>query len=124
MEVYVVIAGCRTYYNYEEAKDYIVSSLSEYKATDQITILSGGCKGADSLGERFARENGFPIKRFLPDWEKYGKAAGPLRNKQMVDVCHKVICFWDGKSKGTKSLIQYARKSAKDVAVKIICQKE
>lgn len=54
METYVIIAGCRTYSNYEEAKDYIVSCLIEYETTDQITILSGGCKGADLLGERFA----------------------------------------------------------------------
>ncbi len=122
MEIYVVIAGCRTYSNYEEAKDFIISCLIEYKTIDQITILSGGCQGADLLGERFAKENSFPIKRYLPDWKKYGKAAGPIRNKQMVDVCHKVICFWDGKSKGTESLIKYAKKSEKKVDIKLINQ--
>ena len=118
----VVIAGCRTYSNYEEAKAFIASCLMEYENKEQITVLSGGCKGADLLGERFAKENGFIIKRYLPDWKKYGKAAGPIRNKQMVDACQKVICFWDGKSRGTASLIQYAKKSAKKVDIKLIYQ--
>ena len=113
MEIYVVVAGCRAYTNYEEAKKHLISCLTEYKAEDQIIILSGGCKGADLLGEKFAKENGFPIRRYLPNWKEYGKAAGPIRNKQMVDLCHKVICFWDGKSKGTESLIRYAKKSNK-----------
>ncbi len=120
MEKYVIIAGCRTYSDYQEAKDYILSCLKISETADQITILSGGCKGADCLGERFAKENGFSLERYLPDWKKYGKAAGPIRNKQMVDVCHQVICFWDGKSKGTKSLIQYAKKSEKTVDIKLI----
>ena len=72
---------------------------------------------------QFAKENGFPIKRYLPDWKKYGKAAGPIRNKQMVDICHKVICFWDGKSKGTESLIRYAKKSEKKIDIKLIHQR-
>ena len=124
MERYVVIAGCRDYSNYEEAKAFIVSCLAEYEGNDPITILSGGCRGADLLGERFANEHAFPIKRYLPEWKKYGKAAGPMRNKQMVDACHKVICFWDGKSKGTESLIQYAKKREKKVEIKWIGKDE
>lgn len=118
MEKYVVIAGCRSYTNYEEAKDFIASCLTEYENRDQITILSGGCKGADLLGERFAKEKGYPIRRYLPDWKQYGKAAGPIRNKQMVDACHKVICFWDGKSRGTASLIHYANTIKKQLHIK------
>ena len=124
MEVYVVIAGCRSYTNYQEAKAFITSCLKEYEATACITILSGGCKGADLLGERWAGEMGFPVRRFLPDWKRYKKAAGPIRNKQMVEICHKVICFWDGKSRGTGSLIRYAVSLGKKVEVKRICQGE
>ncbi len=120
MEVYVIIAGSRVYSNYEEAKEYILSCLEEMNNGDPITILSGGCKGADLLGERFAKENGFPVKRYLPDWKQFGRAAGPIRNKQMVAVCHKVICFWDGNSKGTESLIQYAKEAKKKVYIKRI----
>ncbi len=120
MEKNIIIAGCRNYSNYKEAKEFILSCISEYKKTDRLTILSGGCKGADLLGEHFAKEKGFSIKYYPADWKKFGKAAGPIRNKKMVEDCHGVICFWDGKSKGTASLLQFAQKAGKPIKIKYI----
>ncbi len=111
----VVIAGCRDYTNYEEAREYIDCCVSDIRQKYQIIIVSGGCRGADMLGERYARENGFEIERYHADWETYGRSAGPRRNKQMAEVSDYVICFWDEKSKGTKSMIDYARKCGKPV---------
>jgi len=81
-------------------------------------IVSGGAKGADTLAEQFAKENNLPVKIFKPDWAKYGRGAGPVRNKQIVEYADKVIAFWDGESKGTKSSIDLAEKSGKLLTVK------
>lgn len=69
------------------------------------------------LGERFARENGFPVERYLAQWKKYGEKAGPKRNLQMAEVCDYVICFWNGKSRGTACMIAYAKKLSKPLRI-------
>ncbi len=116
----VVIAGCRDYNNYDEAKKYIDFCISEIRKVNEIIIISGGAKGADALGERYAEENGFKVEKYPADWKRYGKSAGPLRNKQMSEISDYVICFWDEKSQGTKSMISYARKCGKPVKTKKI----
>ena len=73
------------------------------------TVISGGAKGADSLGEQFAKEFGYGRTIFLPQWDKYGKSAGFRRNQQIVDACDMVLAFWDGKSRGTADTILKAR---------------
>ena len=116
----VVIAGCRDYNDYEEAKRYIDYCLSDIRKDNDILILSGCAKGADALGERYAEENGFKIEKHHADWAKFGRSAGPERNEQMANLCDYVICFWDGKSRGTKSMIELARKYNKPVNIKPI----
>ena len=109
----VVIAGCRDYNNYDEAKSYIDFCLSNIRKENNIVIVSGCASGANALGERYAKENGFKVEKYPADWKTYGKSAGPMRNKQMAEVCDYVICFWDGKSRGTKSIIAYAKELKK-----------
>ena len=116
----VVIAGCRDYTNYDELKEYVDMCLSNIREENEIIIVSGGAKGADSLGEQYANENGFEVELHLADWDKYGRGAGPRRNKEMAEVSDFVICFWDGKSRGTKSMIEYAKQLNKPVRVKQI----
>ena len=116
----VVIAGCRDYNNYEEAKEYIDFCLSNVRKENEIIILSGCANGADAIGERYAKENGLKIKKYPANWEKYGRGAGPKRNKEMAEVCDFVICFWDKKSRGTKSMINLAKKNKKPVRIKIL----
>ncbi len=116
----VVIAGCRDYSNYNEAKEYIGFCLSDLRQENEIIIVSGCASGADAIGERYAKENGFKVEKYPADWKTYGRSAGPMRNKQMAEVADLVICFWDEKSKGTKSMIDYAKKYDKPVKVKII----
>ena len=72
-----------------------------------------GAKGADSLGERYARDNDLKIKRLVPHWKKYGKAAAIFRNTDIVKAADWVIAFWDGTSRGTKDTIAKARKDDK-----------
>ncbi len=116
----IVIAGCRDYCNYDEAKAYIDFCLSEIPKESNIIIVSGCASGADAIGQRYAKENGLEVEKYPADWKKYGKSAGPIRNKQMAEVCDYVICFWNGKSKGTKSMIDLGAKYNKPVRIKMI----
>lgn len=72
------------------------------------------------IGERYAAENGFLIERYPAEWDKYGKSAGPKRNRKMAEISDYVICFWDGKSKGTKSMIENSLKLEKPIKIKRI----
>ena len=116
----IVIAGSRGFTDYQIAKAYIDFCLSNIRRENEIVILSGGAKGADTLGEQYAKENGFEIERYLADWDTYGKSAGPRRNRIMAEVCDCVICFWDGESRGTRSMIEYAKEYGKPIRIKRI----
>ncbi len=115
----IIISGSRKYTNYEEAKLYIDLCIKELGVENPV-ILSGGCKGADMIGERYAAEKGFVIKRIDAQWSKFGKAAGPIRNKIMATECDVAICFWDSFSVGTKSMIDCLRKENKKIFIKYI----
>ena len=120
MKKRIIIAGCRNFDNYDMAKTYIDFCLSNIKKENDIVIISGCASGADAIGERYAEENGFTVEKYPADWKTYGRSAGPRRNKQMAEVCDCVICFWDGKSKGTKSMIEYAKQYNKPIKIKMI----
>ena len=119
LEKRVVIAGCRNYFDYAQAKKYIDLCLKNIRK-QFIIIISGGCRGADMIGLRYATENNMTFEVYNADWIHFGKAAGPLRNRHMAEVCDYVICFWDGKSKGTFSMIQEAKKLNKPLRIKYI----
>lgn len=116
----IVVAGCRDFNDYNLAKSYIDLCISNIKEKYNLIFISGGCRGADSLGQRYAQENGYNVEIYPADWGKYGKSAGPIRNKLMAEICDYVICFWDLKSRGTKSMIDYANQFNKPIKVKII----
>jgi len=80
-------------------------------------IVSGGASGVDGLGEAWATSNNIPIQRFPAQWKKHGRAAGPIRNREMAEYAEALVAIWDGKSKGTKSMIGEARK--RDLVVHI-----
>ena len=87
-------------------------------------FVSGGCRGVDTIAERFCKLHGYPIKVFNADWATYGKRAGYLRNKQMAEYAAEtggsLIAFWDGKSRGTKMMIELATQNKLDVQVEEI----
>ncbi len=117
----VIIAGSRTFDNYDLLCETMAHLLDDGLARGrEIEIVCGGAKGADALGARWAKEFNYPIKYFLADWNKYGKAAGIIRNKQMGDYADYLIAFWDGKSRGTKHMIEYMKNVNKHGTV-IIC---
>lgn len=116
MEKRILVAGYRDYEQYADAKAYIEMCIKKIQERYALVFLSDGCRDADMLGERDANENGFRIERYPAAWQKYGKSAGPKRNLQMVKACG----FWDGKSRGTASVISYAEKIQKPIKVKRI----
>jgi hypothetical protein len=83
----IIIAGGRTFANYPALCEFCWESLKrigiDNPCAEDLTILSGGAKGADGLGEKFARENHLGVELFPANWKTYGRAAGPIRNKQL-----------------------------------------
>jgi hypothetical protein len=111
----LAIVGSRTFDNKLLEIEYIHLLKTAYETLfgEKIEVISGGAKGADSLAEKAALVSEIPVKVYKPDWNKYGKSAGYIRNQQIIDVCDMVLAFWDGKSKGTKDTIQKAKKAKK-----------
>jgi len=110
----IAIIGSRTFNNYALLK----SEVDKVAADNPISlIVSGGAIGADKLGERYAVEHSVDKLVLKPDWNRFGKSAGFIRNKDIVDNADTVIAFWNGESKGTKHSIDYARKLGKQVII-------
>jgi hypothetical protein len=72
-------------------------------------VVSGGCRGVDTLAEAMAHSVGIPVKRFPAAWSELGKAAGPVRNAEMAEYADALIAIWDGVSRGTRNMIRAAR---------------
>ena len=113
----VIIAGCRNFYNYVTLKDRCEYYLQNKMQTHNVIIVTGHASGADTLGEKFAVDHNLQCELHPADWEKHGKAAGPIRNAEMADVADALIAFWDGQNRGTKSMIELAKRKGLQVAV-------
>lgn len=100
----VIIAGSRGFDNYELLKAKCDVFLAKY---EDIEIVSGTASGADKLGERYAREKGHKLKQFPANWS-LGKSAGFKRNEEMARYAGALICFWDGKSRGSRHMLDLA----------------
>lgn len=111
----VIIAGSRSFNNYEMLKAKCSALLANRQ---EIVIVSGCAQGADRLGEQYAKEMGYPVERHPANWDKYGKSAGFRRNEEMAKCSEALIAFWDGQSRGTKHMIEYAKKNG--LAVRVI----
>jgi len=111
----IIIAGSRGFNDYKAVCHWLDICLRKVKGP--LEIVSGGAPGPDSMGEKYALERGHRMKCFPPQWKLHGKKAGVFRNKDMGDYADSLIAFWDGKSKGTKNMIEYMRKLKKKVQV-------
>ena len=100
-----IIAGSR---NITDSQ-HLLDAIKEVD-WDISLVVSGTANGVDKLGEYWAIENCIPIKRFFPDWEKYKKSAGYIRNEEMARYADACLALWDGKSKGTGHMIDLAIK--------------
>jgi hypothetical protein len=121
----IIIAGGRDFKNPKLLEktviSYILENIGKGKR-NEITIVGGKAKGADSLGEEFAKKYGLEFKPFPANWDKYGKAAGHIRNKEMMEFAKQeeghLIAFWDGKSRGTKNMVEISENILKIKIVK------
>ncbi len=95
------------------SRNLIISNLEDYIPDECGEIVSGGARGIDTCAALYAKENGIKLTEFLPQYELYGKGAPIVRNYQIVDYADSIIAFWDGTSRGTLSVINYARKTGK-----------
>ena len=111
----VIIAGGRDFKDYELLMKKCDNIL--INQTD-VTIISGGAKGADSLGEWYANQKGYGLEIYPAEWEKFGKSAGYKRNVLMAENADALIAFWDGKSRGTNHMINIAK--GKGLLVRVI----
>ncbi|MBQ4316605.1 MAG: DUF2493 domain-containing protein [Oscillospiraceae bacterium] len=116
----IVICGCRDFYDKKVFTEFVDKCLAETASEREICILSGHCSGVDAMAEEYAAEHGLKVKLYPAEWARYGKAAGPKRNNQMAKDASAVIAFWDGRSRGTKNMIDTATKLNKPVFVKMI----
>uniref|UniRef100_A0A6C0JSY8 YspA cpYpsA-related SLOG domain-containing protein n=1 Tax=viral metagenome TaxID=1070528 RepID=A0A6C0JSY8_9ZZZZ len=118
---YVGIVGSRNGADYKWFKKQVKSQLREWDIPlEDITIVSGGAPGIDSLAEQFAKEKDVPIIIFPANWDKYKLAAGPIRNTKIVNKITHLIAFPDPiKSIGTYGTIRKA-KTKPNILVKII----
>jgi hypothetical protein len=123
-DIRIIVAGGRNFNNYKLLCEECISFINSHNYnSEQITIITGGAKGADYLGKLFADEFGYKPEVIEAPWEEYGLKAGRLRNAEMAqfalqgDIAH-LIAFWDGKSKGTGNMISIAK--AKKISGKVI----
>lgn len=118
-EVKLAIVGYREYTDYEQFKKHVDDYTKELKISE---IVSGGCRGTDQMGERYAKEKGYRILVFTPEWGKYpwkskGKLAYTMRDKQIAEYCTHMIAFPSTKGKGTQLTIKFAQQAGKQVNV-------
>lgn len=111
----VIIAGSRDYTDYTVISNTVTTVANKFdlKITE---IVSGGARGVDALGERYALEHGFPCKRFPADWDQYGRSAGPRRNQEMAQYGDALIAFTSG-GPGTTNMIQTMKNAGKLVFI-------
>lgn len=112
----VIIAGGRLFDDYAYLKDSMDYLLQNVK--DEIAVICGKARGADTLGEKYAKERGYTVHYFPADWDRYGKSAGYIRNEEMAKNADALVAFWDGKSRGTKNMIKLAHQYGLRVRVK------
>jgi predicted Rossmann fold nucleotide-binding protein DprA/Smf involved in DNA uptake len=111
----VAVVGSRTFTN----RELLFAKLDELQRLHGpfSLIVSGGAAGADSLAEDYALAHEIEVLVLEPEWKRYGRGAGRVRNEQIVKAADMVVAFWNGESRGTANTIEIARRWAKAVVV-------
>lgn len=111
----VIIAGGRDFSDYELLSNTMGDYLSRIE--DDISIVCGQARGADTLGEQYAKEHNHSIQYFPANWKRYGKAAGHIHNTEITKNADALVAFGDGQSLGTKHMIATAEQLGLSVLV-------
>ena len=104
----LVIAGSRGFEDYSALSGAVDDFLKQLAPKRPVTIVSGTARGADRLGEQYARQKGYALEEYPANWHYFGKAAAVKRNAQMAEIADAAIVFWDGQSAGAKNMIECA----------------
>lgn len=102
------------------SRNITVENLGDYLPENTTEIVSGGAKGVDLCAREYAEKNGIKLTEFLPDYARYRRGAPLKRNLQIVEYADFVLAFWDGKSAGTKYVIENCEKTGREVKVIIL----
>ena len=107
----VIVAGSRGFFDYELMCRELDKLFNESRmfAGREVKIISGMADGADSLAIRYADERKLTKILFPANWKRYSRVAGFLRNEDMLSVATHLVAFWDGKSSGTRHMIEIAK---------------
>ena len=106
------------------SRNLTVANLEKYLPTGVTEIVSGGARGVDTSAREYARAHGLPCTEFLPEYGKYGRAAPLKRNLQIIGCADAVIAFWDGKSHGTRYVVEQCRKQNIPVTVHLLANEK
>ena len=95
------------------SRDLWVEDFEKYLPDGVEEIVSGGARGIDTAARKYAQEKGIKLKEFFPDYATHGHRAPLLRNLEIIDYSDLILAFWDGKSRGTKFVIDHCKKKGK-----------
>lgn len=101
----IAVIGSRTFEDYRKLEHTLDTIIEERKLTD-ITIVSGGARGADTLAEKYARNRGYALIVKDADWDRYGKRAGYLRNVEMAEIADMCVGFVVNDSPGSTMMLK------------------
>lgn len=105
----LVIAGSRSFQNYPALAAAVDQYLQKLAPKKPVVIVSGTARGADRLGEQYARQKGYQLEEYPANWHYFGRAAAIKRNAQMAEIANAAIVFWDGQSAGAQNMIESAQ---------------
>jgi len=105
------VSGTRSFEDYNKFSEI----MDDFKDVD--SIVSGGARGTDTMAERYAKENNIDFSEYLPEWGRYGRAAGPIRNEKIVEASDLIVAFHNGISRGTQSTIDIANKTGTKIMI-------
>ena len=99
------------------SRNLTVPNLGDYLPEGTTELVSGGARGVDSSAKEYAEAHGIKLTEFLPDYSRFGRGAPLKRNLQIIEYADSVLAFWDGKSRGTKYVIDNCKKLGKPVRI-------
>ena len=99
------------------SRDVVIENLEQYLPEDVTEIVSGGAKGVDTCAKEYALERGIQLTEFFPEYKKYKRSAPLKRNLQIIGYADEILAFWNGKSRGTKYVIEQCKKMNKKMTV-------
>ena len=117
IEIILLICGSRSI---ELDKELLDDIIQQYDIKDITEVISGGARGPDHVAILWARSKNIKCTIMKPDWGKFGKKAGILRNKEMAELCDECLALWDCESTGTSSTIAFVEELNKPLHVKEI----